>query len=174
MSYIMNVDVTHEASDVNVEAIAKFIVALTIMTAVTCGLMWLLFNVLNRQAATKDAGAAPGPMARSEAERLPPEPRLQGAKGFGLKLETGEVIDLESVTVPGQPQAEYRVLRQQWEETLQNGKTDANGKLVAIPIQEAMKKVLETNALPLRQQNGEEAISIPTAASSGRISAKVR
>jgi hypothetical protein len=175
VSYIKNVDVTHEASDVSVEAIGKFIVALTIMTAVTFGLMWLVFNVLNRQVTKKDLSAAPGPMARTEQERLPPEPRLQAARGFGIKLESGKVVNLDSVTVPGQPQAEYRVLRQQWEETLQKGKSDASGKPVAIPISEAMKKILE-NAPPTRPQTGsaDPAIQLPTSASSGRVTTRMQ
>jgi hypothetical protein len=177
VSHIMNVDVTHEASDVSVEGIAKFIVGLTILTAITFGLMWIFFNVLNRQAAKEDAGiAAPGPMARTEEERLPPEPRLQEAKGFGVKLETGEVINLDSLAAPAQPQAEYRVLHQQWQETLQNGRTDASGRQLAIPIKEAMKQVLESNTLKVRPATGAGSpeMQLPTAASSGRETARAQ
>ncbi|MGH9881138.1 MAG: hypothetical protein ACRD6N_06850, partial [Pyrinomonadaceae bacterium] len=148
VSHIRNVDVTHELSDVSVEGVLKFIVGLTIMTAVTLGLMWALFKVLNSEAAKKDVQAPPGPMARTEEERRPPEPRLQEAPGFGLKLETGQLVPLDSKHAPGQPQAEYRVLQEQWEETLEKGKTDPTGKLVALPIGEAMKKLLEGESLP--------------------------
>src|SRR4029453_8272417 len=87
----------------------------------------------------------PGPMALSQQERLPPEPRLQAAKGFGVTLENGQSVSLEL----REPQAEYRVLRKQWEQELKAGSKDASGKTVGIPIDEAMKKIL-TDGLPTR------------------------
>src|SRR6266545_2789560 len=75
VSHIRNVDVTHELSDVSVEGVLKFIVGLTIMTAVTFGLMWAVFRVLNSEASKRDVQAPPGPMAMTEEERRPPEPR---------------------------------------------------------------------------------------------------
>jgi hypothetical protein len=176
VSYIANPDVTHELSDVNIYAILKFIGALSIMTVVVMGLMLFLFNVLNSQRSKHDQQAPPGPMAMTEAERLPPQPRLQAAKGFGVKLEDGEWVDLESDRVPSQPQAEYRVLRQQWERMLQTGKYTESDTTAALPIEEAMKKLLESGTLRTREQSKglvtwqEHAIRMPTAASSGRIS----
>lgn len=174
VSHIMNVDVTHEMSDVSTEGVLKFIIGLSIMTALTLALMWFLFNMLNSKSVMKDAEAPPGPMAMTEEERLPPEPRLQEAKGFGVKLESGQWVPLDAEHSAADPQAEYRVLRQQWDETLKNGKRDQAGNVVAVPIEEAMKKVLEGNALPTRpaENMGADAISIPTAASSGRISVR--
>src|SRR5918992_4522198 len=84
VSYIKNIDVTHEASDVSVSALLKFVGALTVMTILVFVLMWALFWFFNQQEDKKET--APGPMAMTEQERLPPEPRLQGAPGFGLKL----------------------------------------------------------------------------------------
>ncbi len=49
VSHIKNVDVTHETSDVNVPALLKFVLALTIMTAVVYVLMLFLFSFLNTQ-----------------------------------------------------------------------------------------------------------------------------
>jgi hypothetical protein len=155
----------------------KFIVGLTVLTAVTFGLMWVLFRVLNSQASKKDIQAPPGPMAMTEAERQPPEPRLQEAPGFGLTLDSGQRIPLDAHTAPGQPQREYRLLRQQWDETLKNGRTDGSGKPVAVPIEEAIKKIVEGNALTVRPEaknaNPDDyGINVPTAASSGRVMEK--
>jgi hypothetical protein len=177
VSHIRNIDVTHEMSDVSVEGIVKFIVGLTVMTAVTFGLMWALFRVLNSEVVRKEEKTPPGPMAMSEAERLPPEPRLQAARGFGLKLENGQVVDLDTLAKPGQPQAEYRTLREQWEAVLLHGKMDASGKPVALPIAEAMKQVLEGDHLPRAPEtragaSGDSGIRLPTAASSGRMTEK--
>jgi hypothetical protein len=43
-SYIKNLDVTHEASDVYIGGIAKFVVALAILMVVSFILMWALFR----------------------------------------------------------------------------------------------------------------------------------
>ena len=178
VSHIRNPDVTHEMSDVNINAILKFIVALTILTIAVMGLMLFLFKFLDTQGSKRDLAAPPGPMARSEEERLPPEPRLQAARGFGVKLQNGEWVNLDSKKVPSQPQAEYRVLLEQWERKLHTGKNSETDTTAALPIEEAMKKVLEGDTLRSRQsQNGKTklldyAIDMPTAASSGRVTEK--
>jgi hypothetical protein len=60
----------------------------------------------------------PGPLAiREQSQRLPPEPRLQGSKGFEVTLENGQKVPLEL----SHPQAEYEVLREQWQSALQTG-----------------------------------------------------
>lgn len=170
VSYIKNVDVTHELSDVNINAILKFAIGLGILTIVTLGLMFALFKLLNSQAAKRDQQTAAGPMAMSEQEALPPAPRLQAARGFGVQLENGQAVNLELKP----PQAEYRVLREQWERVLQTGKASETDT-AALPINEAMNKVLESG-LPARQQAGSDwqdlGINMPTAASSGRTTVK--
>jgi hypothetical protein len=170
VSYIKNVDVTHELSDVNTNAILKFAIGLGILTIVTLGLMFALFKFLNSQAAKRDQQTAAGPMAMSEQEALPPAPRLQAARGFGVQLENGQAVNLELKP----PQAEYRVLREQWERVLQTGKASETDT-AALPINEAMNKVLESG-LPARQQAGSDwkdfGINMPTAASSGRTTVK--
>src|SRR4026209_55865 len=86
VSHIRNVEVTHEPSDISVSGVLVFVVALTIATAAVCVDMWLLFRDLNSQEAK---APQPGPMAvrKGEEGRLPPEPRLQAAPGFKVKLE---------------------------------------------------------------------------------------
>ncbi|HKR61995.1 MAG TPA: hypothetical protein VJS64_20070 [Pyrinomonadaceae bacterium] len=171
VSYIKNVDVTHETSDVNVPALLKFVLALTIMTAVVYILMLFLFKFLNAQEAQKEPPA--GPMAMTEQESLPPEPRLQSAPGFGVKLENGQWVTLEK----REPQAEYRVVRQQWLQSLTEGPKDQAGRSVGIPIDEAMQKFVaeqaaktgESKRFPNNEGYGDR---LPTAASSGRVAVK--
>jgi hypothetical protein len=149
------------------------------MTIAVMGLMLFLFNFLDTQGSKRDQQAPPGPMAMTEEERLPPQPRLQAAKGFGVRLENGEWVDLESNRVPSQPQAEYRVLLKQWERMLTTGKNNESDTTAALPIDEAMKKVLEGDSLRSRAQTDkaswlDSAIDMPTAASSGRVGEKRR
>src|SRR5882672_1945448 len=175
VSHIKNPDVTHEASDVSVSGVLKFVLALTVMGVVVFVLMWGLFRLLDRQEETKEP--PPGPMAMSPQERLPPEPRLQAAKGFGVKLENGQWVDLEKK----EPQAEYRLLREQWERDLkcQDGALEITHLTLCVPIDQAMEKVV---GLPSRVKTISEAgpgsraedygVDPPTAASSGRTTEK--
>ena len=170
VSHIKNPDVTHEASDVNVSGILKFVMGLTVLGAAVFVLMWGMFHLLNAQEAVKEPEA--GPMAMTEEERLPPEPRLQAAKGFGIKRENGEWVNLEKK----EPEAEYRVLREQWDRRLNCQSEDeaAGPAQNCIPIGEAMKKLLEGSGVPVRRSNdsGMPGVAPPTAWSSGRVSGK--
>jgi hypothetical protein len=179
VSHIKNVDVTHEASDVNVGGIVKFVVGLTIFGVIVYILMWGMFRFLDAQEQQKEP--EPGPMAMTEQERRPPDPKLQAAPGFGVKLANGQWVPLEN----REPEAEYRVLRDQWAGTLREGARDQSGKIVGQPIDQAMQKVLEGKGLPSRAKPpvadgapGGRAenygIEMPTAASSGRTTEKRR
>ena len=169
VSHIRNVEVTHETSDVNVRGVLTFALVLALATIAVGAGIWMLFKFFNAQQA-KAPGR--GPMALSKEERLPPEPRLQGAPGFQVTLETGQTMNLEKSA----PQSEYRVLRRQWEENLNTGLKDQSGNTVGIPIEEAMKKIV-SQGLPTRTKGpagklDDYAISLPTAASSGRETEK--
>jgi hypothetical protein len=168
VSHIRNVEVTHEESDVSVSGVLTFVVALTILTAAVYVGMLFLFNYFQAQEAKEPQ---PGPMALVKDERLPPEPRLQAAKGFKVTLESGEEINLERT----QPQAEYRVLLDQWQKDLREGSKDSSGKPLGMPIDEAMKTIVGMD-LPARikgnQKPEEFAVTVPTAASSGRMTEK--
>ena len=124
VSHIKNVDVTHETSDVNVPALLKFVLALTVMTALVYVLMLFLFNFLNTQEEQKEPPA--GPMAMSEKERLPPEPRLQSAPGFAEDLSKSRG-DSTSEN-PKDALWEIRVLREQWQRDLNEGPKDQSGR----------------------------------------------
>jgi hypothetical protein len=170
VSHIRNVEVTHEESDINVSAVMGFVVVLTVLTAAVYLGMWLLFGYFEAQEAKEPR---PGPMALSKEQRLPPEPRLQAARGFGVRLENGEKVSLEL----REPQAEYRLVLEQWQRDLQHGARDQAGNTVGLPIEAAMKKVVEVG-LPTRTNEPakleDTAVSVPTAASSGRVTEKRR
>ena len=171
VSHIKNVDVVHETSDVNVAAVMKFILYLTLMTIVVYVLMWALFRFFNSRAARTEP--EPGPMAMSEQEKRPPEPRLQLAPGFAEELaKPGASQGLEQLTDPAW---EIKVLRKNWEDSLDHGVRDQNGNVVGVPIDEARRKLVQENVLPVRQgagKPGDYVISLPSAASSGRVDEK--
>jgi hypothetical protein len=171
VSHIKNVDVVHETSDINVAAVLKFVLFLTLMTIAVYILMWALFRFFNSRAARTEP--EPGPMAMTEKERLPPKPRLQLAPGFGEEVaKNGASPDPEALTDPAW---EIKVLRKNWEDALQHGVRDQNGNVVFVPIDEAMKRVIQGNALPVRPNAGKPddyVIAVPSAASSGRVPEK--
>lgn len=165
VSYIKNVDVTHEASDVSVSGLLKFVAALSVMTILVAVLMWGLFRFFNQQENKKEPPA--GPMAMTNEESLPPEPRLQSAPGFGVKLENGEWVKLEM----REPQAEFRVLREQWEKQLHCEKDEhatPTHSQPCVPIDDAMKRLVQQGLPSRTQESMAKEVQLPTAASSGR------
>ncbi|MBK9529557.1 MAG: hypothetical protein IPO41_14890 [Acidobacteria bacterium] len=71
-----------------------------LLIVVTFGLMWALLNVM-KDYSRETAGPA-NPMAQTDRERLPPEPRIQAAPGFGVQSDKGWVnMELSA------PQSEY-------------------------------------------------------------------
>ena len=171
VSHIRNVEVTHEASDVNVRAVLTFVVVLTVATATVSFGLWFLFRFFDAQEARQEPKR--GPMALSQNERLPPEPRLQAAPGFAVTLENNQRVSLEKDV----PQAEYKALRLQWESALRGELKDQSGNPISIPIDQAIQQVVSGQGLPTRAQTApgklhDYAISWPTASSSGRDSEK--
>ena len=111
-----------------------------LLIVVTFALMWAFLNVL-KDYSKEDAGPV-NPMAMSDKERLPPEPRLQLAPGFGVESEKGRVnLELQA------PSAEYRELKAQWEEIWKHGRKDEKtGTVTIMPIEQAKAKFLAQNA----------------------------
>jgi hypothetical protein len=173
VSHIRNVEVLHEPSDVSVKGVGTFVLVLTLAT-ITVGFgLWLLFNFFNAQHAKE---RPPGPMSLRnlpEDQRLPPEPRLQGQKGFEVTLEDGKKVPLGL----REPQAEFRELRKQWDSILSTGLKDQSGNIVGMPIDQAIDKVLSGEGLPARTKQApgkleDYAISMPSDMSSGRETIK--
>jgi hypothetical protein len=171
VSHIQNPDVSHEASDVNVASIIKFVGGLFVLTVITFVLMKLLFKVLEDRAAKLDPPARP--MALTEKERLPPEPRLQAAPGFGVTISEGKQVNLQL----REPKAEYEELRKIWKEVLE-GKPDPRTGKAGMPIDEAMKQVVEGGSLRSRppgdnqEQIDIKGMDVPSYQSSGRMPEK--
>ena len=156
-SHIKNIDVTHEVSDVYVGGIAKFVVALTVLMIVSFLLMWVLFRSL-------ESTATDPPRSPMAEDRLPPEPRLQGAPGFSEELDKSAAAAREKTAelsheskagapAPKDPVWEIRVLREQWDDVLKNGPVDKNGQRYGMPIEKAKEEVLKS--LPVRKQKAE-------------------
>jgi hypothetical protein len=156
-SYIKNVDVTHEVSDVYIGGIAKFVLALVVLMVVSFVLMWAMFRSL----ASRAVEPPRSPMALSDKERLPPEPRLQGAPGFAEQLDKSVPRAKENqaeaghepkgvAAGPRDPLWEIKVLRAQWEDVLKNGPVDQNGQRFGMPIEKARDEVLKD--LKVRKQ----------------------
>ena len=132
-------DRTYETNIIGLRGIIYFGVGLFLLIVITFGLMLVLQNVMEDQAAeTKDTKS---PMMMNERESLPPEPRLQAAPGFGMDSEQGRVnMELKA------PQSEYRETERQWEKLWAEGQKDAKtGTVVTLPIDEAKRKFLEEN-----------------------------
>ncbi len=140
-------DRTYETNTIGMRGIVIFAVGLFVLIVITFGLMLVLQNVMEDQAAeTKDTKS---PMMMSERENLPPEPRLQVAPGFGMDSEQGRVnMELKA------PQSEYREMERQWEKLWAEGQKDQKtGTIVTMPIDEAKRKFLEEN---MRTQSSEQ------------------
>ena len=175
VSHIQNPDVSHEASDVNVRSIIIFAGGLLVFCIIVHVLMLLMFNYMEKRAERDEAAHPRGPMAITEKEMLPPEPRLQLAPGFGVNLGEGkERINLQL----REPQAEYKELRSIWDDDLQ-GKPDPRTGKASMPIDEAMKKIVQDGQLRARPPaQGEQQIDIhggmdiPSFMSSGRRTEK--
>jgi hypothetical protein len=170
----VDLDKPYETNVIGLRGIIYFAVGLFLLVVITFGLMWFLQNIMEEQSiAEKDVAS---PMMMNEQERLPPEPRLQGAPGFGVDGERGRVnLELKA------PQSEYRNLQEQWETMWRDGQKDAKtGTVVTLPVEEAKRKFLEQSAgkpEPNAQQKEEvmkKSRAIVSLSSAGRTASDVR
>jgi hypothetical protein len=123
-----NPAVHHEESDVNIRAIFGFGAGMIVAGIVVALAVFVLFGYLNSREGAKVAPEYP--LAVTQEDRLPPEPRLQ--------------IN---------PREDLRNLRANEDAILSGyGWVDKNAGIVRIPIDEAMKLTLQ-RGLPARQEN---------------------
>lgn len=141
-------DKPYEQNLIGLRGIIIFAIGLFVLVVITFALMWVFENQMENYAhETKDSE---NPMMMNENDRLPPEPRLQAAPGFGVDGENGRV-NLEL----NQPQAEWRTLHEKWLKEWENGQKDAKtGTVVTLPIEAAKKKFLEGN-IPAAKPSGD-------------------
>ena len=168
--HIANPDVMHEESDVNLRGVGTFVGLLAAGLIVMSALMIGLFKGFEKYAEYKDKRIAVSPMARTDAERLPPPPRLQAAPGFE-SLDPHDANDASQKFELKEPAAEWNALRQKWEYELNNaGAVDAGTQTRRIPIEDAKQMILNQN-LPARQPpagGGAMIEDMPSYSSAGR------
>jgi hypothetical protein len=164
---ITDLNKPYEENEIGLRGIVWFGVGLLLLILITFGLMWALLNVLVDYE-RENAGPV-NPLSMNERERLPPEPRLQSAPGFGVESEKGRVnFEL------GPPQAEYRELHRQWMETWEHGAKDSKtGTVISMPIHEAKEKLLSQGSKSKTGPEADEAYNRARAfvsdSSSGRL-----
>lgn len=130
----------YEENTIGLKGILYFGIGLLLLIIVTFALMWAFLGTLHDYA-TANQGPA-NPLALNEKDRLPPEPRLQAAPGFGVESNDGRV-NLELMA----PQSEYRELHKQWLEQWKDGEIDPKtGTVISMSIEEAKEKFLESSA----------------------------
>lgn len=141
-------DKPYEQNIIGFRGIVYFAVGLFLLIVITFFLMWALLGVFEDDA--KISKQSSNPMAMSEKDRLPPEPRIQGAPGFGVDSRAGRVnLELKA------PQSEWWELEKQYKEIWEKGVVDkTTGAVTALPIKDAKRMVLERN---LKARSGPEA-----------------
>jgi hypothetical protein len=153
VSGVSNTDVAHEVSDVSVKGVSWFGLALFLLIALVCALMWWMFGRFER----REKAAEPPPASRvAETEpRLAPEPRLQGVRGFHETL----------------PQVDMKNLRESQDAVLASyGWVDQQAGVARIPIDRA-KELLLQKGLPSRQESQPAARKADAALMDGAVSA---
>ncbi|HMO80531.1 MAG TPA: hypothetical protein PKD24_07045 [Pyrinomonadaceae bacterium] len=167
-----DIELGYERNEIQLKGILYFGFGLLILVVITFLLMWLLLGVMEDEAKVRQASN--NPMRLGEIDRLPPEPRLQGAPGFGVDSPEGR-INLE-LTVP---QAEYWKLRDQWEKLRKEGMAHPEtGALIALPIDQAkeefLKRPINAPTGPEAEKEAKSSLRYLTDASSGRIASGKR
>jgi hypothetical protein len=166
-------DRTYETNLIGLRGIIYFAIGLFFLIVITFGLMFFLQNVMEDQA--QESKDEKNPMMMTDRERLPPEPRLQAAPGYGVEAEQGGRVNLELRA----PQSEYWELERQWEKQWAEGQTDAKtGTVITMPIEEAKQKLLLENVKARSgdesQKTLDEAQRLPSYSSVGRTASDRR
>ena len=172
---IIDSEKPYEANVIDAKLIVYFVGGLFLLIVITFGLMWLLEQFVLEPQKVEDDKRNTIPVALKGDEKLPPEPRLQSAPGFGVDTPNGRV-DLQL----REPAAEYNVLLKVWENEWANGQKDPQtGTVITLPIDEAKEKVLKDGMIKSRPEAAsehavKEATTFFTASSSGRVASEVR
>ena len=150
-STLADLDKAYEPNEIGLKGIFSFAIGLFLLIVITFGLMWAFLNVLKKQA-VEDNLEAKNPMGMSDKERLPPEPRLQLAPGFGIESDKGRV-NLELMA----PGAEYAEFKKQMEHVWERGRKDEKtGMVTVMPIEEAIDKLMTQNVKARSGADAEE------------------
>ena len=167
-------DKAYEANEIGLKGIFGFAIGLFLLIVITFGLMYAFLNVIRDDNTATETAGPQNPMRMSDKERLPPEPRLQSAPGFGVDSEKGRVnLELR------EPQAEYRELQKQWNDLWKHGaKDEKTGTVTVMPIDEAKAKLLTQNVKAMSGPDAEKLFDSShkflSDASSGRVASETR
>ena len=168
----VDANITYEQNEIRLKGIIGFAIGLFLLIVVTFALMWALLGAMDDYA--RETAEPVNPMALKDKDRLPPEPRLQLAPGFGVESERGWVnMELQA------PAAEYIELKKQWEELWKHGQKDKKtGVMSIMPIETAKEKFLAEH---VKAKSGHEAEkflkdsqSIISDSSAGRLASENR
>jgi hypothetical protein len=141
----------YEENEVGLRGIIAFGIGLLALILITFALMWVLLAKLKDFSAENAEPA--NPLAKSEKEQLPAEPRLQAAPGFGVDSQNGR-INLELMP----PASEYIEMRAQWDELRSKGRTDPQtGMMTVMPLEKAKEMFLAGN---VKAKSGPDAEKI--------------
>jgi hypothetical protein len=171
----------YEKNDIELRGIVLTVVALFITCVLAFWLMYILQVQMDKAWEESDKKDA-SPMAMKPEEKLPPEPRLQGAPGFGVDGPKGRInLELKD------PRSEMWELQKIWAEeekngqkidVMKDGKPTGEVKIVTLPIAEAKKQLLaqgiKTISAEDGKKNAEESIKIYSSSSSGRTATEKR
>ncbi len=125
-----NPDVHHETSDINIRGVFAFAAGLAVALVVVSFSVFVLFRYFSSR--EMHAAAPQYPLAAAEDTRIPPAPRLQT-----------------------NPRRDLELFRRNEDQILTSyGWVDKNAGVVRIPIDDAMKRVVE-GGLPARPPKGE-------------------
>lgn len=168
----VDLNIPYEQNEIQLKGILGFAIGLFLLIVVTFALMWAFLNVL--EDVSKENAGPVNPMVQTERERLPPEPRIQLAPGFGVQSDTGWV-NMEL----GAPQAEYRELSRQWKQLWEKGHKDTKtGVVTTMPIDAAKERLLSQN---VKAKSGVDADAVYSKSrmsisesSGGRMAAETR
>jgi hypothetical protein len=160
----------YEKNEIQLTGIVITVVFLVLTCVVAFGLMWYLQTKMEEVWVSSDKQNA-SPMGMKSEERLPPEPRLQAAPGFGVDGPKGRVnLELKD------PRSEWWELQKIWNEQAENGqKTVENGKetVVTLPIEAAKERLLEEGVKTIAEadakKNFDENSGLYSGASAGRV-----
>jgi len=168
----VDLNIPYEQNEIQLKGIIGFGIGLLLLILITFGLMWALLGTLRDYWKVPDKDK--NPMAMTDKERLPPEPRLQLAPGFGIESEKGRVnLELQA------PAAEYHEFKKQYEEVWLHGRKDEKtGTISEMPIEMAKQKFLAENPKATTASDAEEfyknSHSYVTDQSSGRVAGEKR
>ena len=81
-------DKPYEQNMVGLKGIIYFGIGLLLLIVITFGLMWV-FDERPQGSMRRETKSSDNPMAMTDRERIPPEPRLQLAPGFGIDSPNG-------------------------------------------------------------------------------------